>query len=167
MFFGYREGEEPDPDDEDLQLIPRLVTKVVVPRIAGNREAALINLCSIRVMYFFSYSCLMWCECVCVYMCVYVCVCTCVCVYMCVCVHVCVCMHVFEYLSCLNHPPPPPPHTHTHTSHHHAGLLQHVWDPLSTSQTQRVVALIRRLAEDYPTVSAENKETQVIEWLGS
>lgn len=74
MFFGYREGEEPDPDDEDLQLIPRLVAKVVVPRIAG--------------------------------------------------------------------------------------LLQHVWDPLSTSQTRRVVALIRRLAEDYPTVSAENKETQ-------
>ena len=54
----------------------------------------------------------------------------------------------------------PSPHTHTHT---HTGLLQHVWDPLSTSQTQRVVALIRRLAEDYPTISADNKETQVIE----
>ena len=40
-------------------------------------------------------------------------------------------------------------------------LLQCVWDPLSTSQTKRAVALIRRLADDYPTVSAENETTQV------
>ena len=43
------------------------------------------------------------------------------------------------------------------------GLLQHVWDPISATQTMRVVSLIRQLAEDYPTVSAESKATQVRE----
>ena len=38
MFFGFREGEEPDSSDEDLQLIPQLVAKVVVPRIAGAEK---------------------------------------------------------------------------------------------------------------------------------
>lgn len=42
-----------------------------------------------------------------------------------------------------------------------AGILQHAWDTLSITQTKRVVTLIRQLAEDYPTVSAESKATQV------
>lgn len=37
MFYGYREGEEPDSSDEDLQLIPQLVDKVLVPRLTGER----------------------------------------------------------------------------------------------------------------------------------
>ena len=37
MFYGFQEGGvEPDPDDEDLQLIPNLVDKVVIPRITGQ-----------------------------------------------------------------------------------------------------------------------------------
>jgi len=36
MFYGYREGEEPDSSDEDLQLIPQLVDKVLVPRLTGE-----------------------------------------------------------------------------------------------------------------------------------
>ena len=30
MFYGYKEGVEPDPGDPDLQLIPHLVDRVVV-----------------------------------------------------------------------------------------------------------------------------------------
>ena len=37
MFYGYREGEEVDPSDEDLQLIPHLVDKVLIPRLTGVR----------------------------------------------------------------------------------------------------------------------------------
>ncbi len=36
MFYGYREGEEPDADDEDLQLIPRLVETVILAKITGK-----------------------------------------------------------------------------------------------------------------------------------
>ena len=36
MFYGYREGTEPDPHDEDLQLIPRLVERVVIPKITSK-----------------------------------------------------------------------------------------------------------------------------------
>ena len=35
MFYGYKEGVEPDPGDPDLQLIPHLVDRVVVPKITG------------------------------------------------------------------------------------------------------------------------------------
>ena len=35
MFYGYREGMEPDLEDEDLQLIPHLVDMVVVPKLTG------------------------------------------------------------------------------------------------------------------------------------
>ena len=31
MFFGFSEGQEVDPEDEDLQLIPNLVDLVVIP----------------------------------------------------------------------------------------------------------------------------------------
>ena len=36
MFFGYSEGREVDPEDEDLQLIPNLVDLVVIPKLTGN-----------------------------------------------------------------------------------------------------------------------------------
>ena len=36
MFYGFREGEEPAVDDEDLQLVPRLVDKVVIPKLTGQ-----------------------------------------------------------------------------------------------------------------------------------
>ena len=38
MFYGYREGEEVGPSDEDLQLIPHLVDKVLIPRLTGARR---------------------------------------------------------------------------------------------------------------------------------
>ena len=41
------------------------------------------------------------------------------------------------------------------------GLVEHVWDPLSATQTQRLVALITSLQEDYPTVMPANKNTKV------
>lgn len=74
MFYGYRNGNDLDTSDEDLELIPRLVDLVVIPKLTG--------------------------------------------------------------------------------------ILQHAWDTLSATQTKRVVSLIRQLAEDYPTVSAESKATQ-------
>ena len=36
MFYGFKEGEEPQSDDEDLSLIPKLVDKVVIPRLTGQ-----------------------------------------------------------------------------------------------------------------------------------
>lgn len=36
MFFGFREGQEVDPADDDLQLIPNLVDLVVVPKLTGK-----------------------------------------------------------------------------------------------------------------------------------
>ena len=35
-----------------------------------------------------------------------------------------------------------------------------MWDPLSSSQTERAVSLLRRLMDDYPTVSPEQPSTQ-------
>ncbi len=43
MFYGYREGSEPDPEDEDLQLIPRLVETVVLPKITGQSGPCQLN----------------------------------------------------------------------------------------------------------------------------
>ena len=40
-------------------------------------------------------------------------------------------------------------------------LVKEVWDPVSMAQTQRLVQLLRQLAEDYPTVNAESTSTQV------
>ncbi|KAK3743871.1 hypothetical protein QZH41_016474 [Actinostola sp. cb2023] len=40
------------------------------------------------------------------------------------------------------------------------GIVQHVWDPLSTRQTTKLIQLIQLMAEDYPTVQAENKTTR-------
>ena len=42
MFYGYREGEEPDSSDEDLQLIPQLVDRVLVPRLTGEGGRVLV-----------------------------------------------------------------------------------------------------------------------------
>ena len=41
-------------------------------------------------------------------------------------------------------------------------LVQKVWDPLSTRQTRRLTTLIRQLAEDYPTVSGDHRNTQAL-----
>ncbi|XP_071819280.1 PAX3- and PAX7-binding protein 1-like [Apostichopus japonicus] len=41
-------------------------------------------------------------------------------------------------------------------------LVENVWDPMSSSQTHRLVDTIQRLAEDYPTVSSFNKNTQAL-----
>ena len=37
MFYGYRNGNDLDTADEDLELIPRLVDLVVIPKLAGER----------------------------------------------------------------------------------------------------------------------------------
>jgi len=43
-------------------------------------------------------------------------------------------------------------------------LTDQVWDPLSTSQTSRLVAFMQRLIKDYPTVlHGDNRNTQVSE----
>lgn len=43
-------------------------------------------------------------------------------------------------------------------------LTDQVWDPLSSSQTSRLVAFMRRLIRDYPTVlHGDNRNTQVRE----
>ncbi|XP_019647799.1 PREDICTED: PAX3- and PAX7-binding protein 1-like [Branchiostoma belcheri] len=42
------------------------------------------------------------------------------------------------------------------------GLAEHVWDPMSTHQTQRLVTLVQRLVDDYPTVAGDNKATQAL-----
>ena len=36
MFFGFSEGREVDPEDDDLQLIPNLVDLVVIPKLTGR-----------------------------------------------------------------------------------------------------------------------------------
>ena len=36
MFYGFREGEDPATDDKDLLLVPKLVDKVVIPRLTGQ-----------------------------------------------------------------------------------------------------------------------------------
>lgn len=41
-------------------------------------------------------------------------------------------------------------------------LVENVWDPMSSSQTHRLVDCIQKLAEDYPTVSSSNKNTQAL-----
>ncbi len=40
--------------------------------------------------------------------------------------------------------------------------MQNAWDPLSTSQTGRLVLLIQTLFEDYPTLSAREKNGQAL-----
>ncbi|XP_078514536.1 PAX3- and PAX7-binding protein 1 isoform X1 [Lissotriton helveticus] len=44
-----------------------------------------------------------------------------------------------------------------------AGLAENVWDPFSSKQTSRLVAIIQRLVNGYPSVvNAENKNTQAL-----
>ena len=38
MFYGFLEGVEPERDDEDLLLIPRIVEKVVLPKLTGKSD---------------------------------------------------------------------------------------------------------------------------------
>lgn len=40
------------------------------------------------------------------------------------------------------------------------GIVEDVWDPMSTSQTLRLVRLIKKLVEEYPTVSGSSKNTK-------
>lgn len=45
-------------------------------------------------------------------------------------------------------------------------LAENVWDPFSTTQTSRMVAITQKLINGYPTVvHAENKNTQVTKKL--
>lgn len=41
-------------------------------------------------------------------------------------------------------------------------LVQCAWDPLSSSQTLRIVSLMKGLMQDFPTVSTEHKNTQAL-----
>lgn len=41
-------------------------------------------------------------------------------------------------------------------------LVENVWDPMSSTQTHRLIGTIQKLAEDYPTVSSYNKNTQAL-----
>lgn len=40
-----------------------------------------------------------------------------------------------------------------------SGVLEFVWDPLSVRQTDRAVALLHQLMDDYPTVGADRETT--------
>lgn len=41
-------------------------------------------------------------------------------------------------------------------------ISENIWDPFSTTQTSRMVAIVQKLVDGYPTVvNAENKNTQV------
>ena len=42
------------------------------------------------------------------------------------------------------------------------GLLEFVWDPFSSAQSNRVVALVQRLFADYPTVTAERTPAAIL-----
>ncbi|XP_071801603.1 PAX3- and PAX7-binding protein 1-like isoform X2 [Asterias amurensis] len=41
-----------------------------------------------------------------------------------------------------------------------SALVEDVWDPMSTIQTNRLVSLIHKLVEDYPTVTGDSKSTR-------
>jgi len=36
MFYGYRKGEDPSPDDPDIKLMPSIVEKVLLPKLTGS-----------------------------------------------------------------------------------------------------------------------------------
>ncbi|XP_041462279.1 PAX3- and PAX7-binding protein 1-like isoform X1 [Lytechinus variegatus] len=76
MFYGFRNEDDYDREDDDIKLIPRIIEKVVLPKLSD--------------------------------------------------------------------------------------LLENVWDPTSTLQTHRLIDIIHQLAQDYPTVSADNKNTQLL-----
>jgi GC-rich sequence DNA-binding factor len=38
--------------------------------------------------------------------------------------------------------------------------VENIWDPLSTTQTARLVNLSQKLFKDYPTILAKSKHTQ-------
>lgn len=41
-------------------------------------------------------------------------------------------------------------------------ISENIWDPFSTTQTSRMVAIVQKLVDGYPSVvNAENKNTQV------
>lgn len=41
-------------------------------------------------------------------------------------------------------------------------ISENIWDPFSTTQTSRMVAIVQKLVSGYPSVvNAENKNTQV------
>ena len=42
-----------------------------------------------------------------------------------------------------------------------AAVVEGIWDPLSLQQTKRLTTLVQRLIDDYPTVNADSKLTQV------
>ncbi|XP_038077839.1 PAX3- and PAX7-binding protein 1-like [Patiria miniata] len=74
LFFGFRESKDLESEDLDVSIIPRLVQKVVLPKLAD--------------------------------------------------------------------------------------LVGEVWDPVSTTQTNRLVSLVHKLVEDYPTVNSDSKNTR-------
>lgn len=41
-------------------------------------------------------------------------------------------------------------------------LMRDVWDPMSTNQTKLAAFLFQRLVDDYPTISADSKETKAL-----
>ena len=43
-----------------------------------------------------------------------------------------------------------------------AALVECVWDPLSSSQTLKLVSLLKGLVQDFPTVGSEHKNTQAL-----
>jgi hypothetical protein len=45
---------------------------------------------------------------------------------------------------------------------HSTAIVSQVWDPLSATQTLRLVRLVKRLTDDYPTVSGQSKHFQTL-----
>jgi len=40
-------------------------------------------------------------------------------------------------------------------------FAESIWDPLSTTQTSRLVNVVQKIINEYPSVHADNKNTQV------
>ncbi|XP_030850781.1 PAX3- and PAX7-binding protein 1 isoform X1 [Strongylocentrotus purpuratus] len=76
MFYGFRNEDDYDREDDDIKLIPRIIEKIVLPKLSD--------------------------------------------------------------------------------------LVEEVWDPMSTLQTHRLIDTLHQLAQDYPTISADNKNTQLL-----
>jgi hypothetical protein len=36
MFFGYKEGDDIDPEDADVKLLPSITDKVLLPKLTGK-----------------------------------------------------------------------------------------------------------------------------------
>ena len=44
MFYGYKEGEPVDRDDDDIKLLPAIVDKIVIPKLSGMKSFMVLHI---------------------------------------------------------------------------------------------------------------------------